>query len=551
MRLISCHPTFTVRSRDQMAFTISVPQSSGAPLTIDLQPGEQLYILGANGTGKSSLVHRINSSNRGLTRHVSAHRQNWFASSELTLSSQEKRQTENNMMQADLQPYARWRDDYSSQRAGIALYDLVDAENVRARAIADVVLHNMELARTLAEKNAPLAQINDLLQAANIPVKIAIRAGEDVRAVRDSGVEYGVSELSDGERNALLVAANILTAKPGMLILVDEPERHLHRSIISPLLTHLLAARPDCAFVISTHEVMLPVDNPAARTLLVRSCSYDGNVAVSWEADLLEAGGEIDEQVRRDILGARRTIIFVEGGPGSLDRPLYALLFPSASVVAKSSCRDVEQSVFGIRAGESLHWLRAFGVVDNDRRSAADIERLAERGIHALPVYSVESIYYHPDVQRRVAERHVAIVGGDAKTALSAATAAVIDAVTQQADRLAVRVAEKVVREVVFQNLPRQQDIAEGRPISITIDVERIVTAERERLRAAITAPDVNAIISRYPIRETQALNNVARSLGFQNRTQYEMAVLKLLADDASARVAVRSMFGQLALEVP
>ena len=108
-----------------MAFTISIPLSSGTPLTIVLQPGEQLYILGANGTGKSSLVHRINSSNSGMTRHVSAHRQNWFASSELTLSSQQKRQTETNIMQADLQPYARWRDDYSSQRAGIALYDLV------------------------------------------------------------------------------------------------------------------------------------------------------------------------------------------------------------------------------------------------------------------------------------------------------------------------------------------------------------------------------------------------------------------------------------------
>lgn len=199
----------------------------------------------------------------------------------------------------------------------------------------------MKLARKLAEQNAPLAQINDLLQAANIPVMIAIRAGEDVRAVRVGGVEYGVSELLDGERNALLVAANVPTARPGTLILVDEPERHLHRSIISPLLTHLFAARPDCSFVISIHEVMLPVNNPALRTLLVRSCAYADNVAVTWEADLLQAGAEIDEEVRRDILGARRTIVFVEGGPGSLDRPLYALLFPSASVVAKSSCRDV------------------------------------------------------------------------------------------------------------------------------------------------------------------------------------------------------------------
>ena len=43
---------------------------------------------------------------------------------------------------------------------------------------------------------------------------------------------YGAAELSDGERNALLISAEILTAKDGTLLIIDEPERHLHRSII-------------------------------------------------------------------------------------------------------------------------------------------------------------------------------------------------------------------------------------------------------------------------------------------------------------------------------
>ena len=95
-----------------------------------------------------------------------------------------------------------------------------------------------------------------------------LKSRQKVVASRNGSTPYSVAELSDGERNAFLIAADILTAGTGTLLLIDEPERHLHRSIISPLLSLLFAKRKDCFFVVSTHEVMLPLDNPAAQTLL-------------------------------------------------------------------------------------------------------------------------------------------------------------------------------------------------------------------------------------------------------------------------------------------
>ena len=77
-------------------------------------------------------------------------------------------------------------------------------------------------------------------------------------ASKSGSDSYSVAEMSDGERNALLLAAEVLTVPSGTLILIDEPELHLHRSIISSLLTGLFSNRSDCMFVISTHEVMLP-----------------------------------------------------------------------------------------------------------------------------------------------------------------------------------------------------------------------------------------------------------------------------------------------------
>src|SRR5439155_760568 len=140
----------------------------------------------------------------------------------------------------------------------------IDAKNVRARSIAGAVdASDMDLARTLSKKVAPIKIINELLRLSNLPIEISDYENDKVVARKSGGTPYSIAQLSDGERNALLVAADVLTVGAGTLVLIDEPERHLHRSIISPLLTLLFEKRRDCAFVVSTHEVMLPLDNPS------------------------------------------------------------------------------------------------------------------------------------------------------------------------------------------------------------------------------------------------------------------------------------------------
>jgi predicted ATPase len=121
--------------------------------------------------------------------------------------------------------------------------------------------------------------------------------------------EYSIPELSDGERNALLISAAVLTAEPGSLILIDEPEHHLHRSIISPFPTHLFTRRDDCTFIISTHEILLPIDHPDSKVLLVRSCSYQNKKAIGWQLDIINTPDKIPEDIRFDIYGARRKLL--------------------------------------------------------------------------------------------------------------------------------------------------------------------------------------------------------------------------------------------------
>jgi ABC-type lipoprotein export system ATPase subunit len=530
-----------------MAFILTIPQPTGNSLDISISVGETLFVLGANGTGKSNLMQRFYSNDPGNARTISAHRQTWFESNGITLSSEERRRTETNIRNWDVQSASRWRDSYSSQRPNIALYDLVDAENVRSRSIAGAVdADDIDLAKTLSKQDAPIKVINELLRLSNIPIQISVQENDLVLAIKSGGTPYSIAQLSDGERNALLVAADVLTVKPGTLVLIDEPERHLHRSIISPLLTLLFEKRRDCAFVVSTHEVMLPLDNPSARTLLLRECIYSGDDVSAWEADLVGPNAEIHDEIRRDILGGRRKLLFVEGTEQSLDKPLYSLVFPNVSIIPKSSCRDVENAVVGIRGASDLHWLHAFGIVDNDRRTQGEIDALKAKGVYALSVFSVESIYYHPEVQRRVAERHVTVTGEDASIRLASAKSAAISAVTPHIQRLTDRTVEKTIREMILSQLPGQPEIAAGAPINFSIDLPAIVAAERVRLQDSVNNGTLSEIIERYPVRETSALTDIARNLGFQNREQYEGTVRKLLMDDPETLRVVKSFFGTL-----
>ena len=534
-----------------MTFDLTIPRSVGEPLNFTANFGEPLFILGANGTGKSSLMQCLYSPHQANARRILAHRQNWFSSNSISLSPQQKREFESYIRNTDINLESRWKDDYATQRTSIAIYDLIDAENIRARSIAGAVdSDNVELAKTLSKQDAPIKIINELLHLSNIPIEISVRESDQVLASKCGCTPYSIAELSDGERNALLIAATILTVKNSTLLLIDEPERHLHRSIISPLLTLLFSKRNNCAFIVSTHDVLLPLDNPSSRTLLIRGCTYAGASVSGWDVDLVPLENEVDDDLKKDILGARRKILFIEGTERSLDKLLYSLVFPNVSVVAKSSCRDVEHAVKSIRDSDNLHWLNAFGIVDNDRRVGADIDRLKDKGVYALSVFSVESIYYHPRVQYYVAQRHAVVTGDDASLRLANANTAAIEAIKPHVQRLSERTTEKALREEVFRHLPRREEIATGNPINVSIDVGVFVTRERERLQNALDTNNLTKIISQYPVRETPALDKIAKDLGFQNCEQYEGAVRKLLIDDNEALAFVKSLFGTLESDI-
>lgn len=535
-----------------MSFSLSIPtgKSTGA-VELTVKVGQMLFILGANGTGKSSLMQAFASASNDKTRRITAHRQTWFRSGSPEFTGKQRVDHERVLSSYDRQANARWMDDYSQQRAQMAIYDLVDSENVRAREITRAVdAHKADEVKKLSDKEGVFTTLNRLLRLSNLDIIVSVEANDEIMATRNGSKPYSISKLSDGERNAILIAANVLTVPAGTLLLIDEPERHLHRSIVSPLLSLLLKERPDCAFVVSTHEPLLPVDNPGSTTLLTRACVYEGDSVASYDIDLLESSSGIDDDLKRTILGERRKIVFVEGVEHSLDKPLYSLLFPNASIVAKSDCREVEYAVVGIKGTTALHWVKPYGLVDNDSSEPERIEDLRSKGVIPLNVYSVESIYYHPEVQKLAGEKLADVVGGDLTAKLEKANNDAITAIRDNAKHLSARIAEKSARSQVFSLLPKKGEVAAGNKRTAEIDFAKYAQDEAARINALINASDFIGILKRYPIRESSALEAIAKALNFANRAQYEAAVRNLLVRDIEAVKRVRTLLGAIPAEL-
>mgnify|MGYP002376892998 FL=1 len=434
----------------------------------------------------------------------------------------------------------------------MAIFDLIDADTMQERKIAAFVRGGDGAAAFKeAETPSPMQVINELMRLSNLPIEVSLEEGQKVVARKNGGASYSVAELSDGERNAFLIAIEVLTAKPGTLILIDEPERHLHRSIISPLLKLLFDRRKDCAFIVSTHELMLPLDTPSALTLLVRGCEYQGQQVRAWTVDLIPPGVAIDDDLKRDLLGGRRKMIFVEGTDQSLDVPLYSLLFPGVSVTPKLGCRDVEHAVRGLRAAADVHWVAAWGIVDNDQRTPEDVQRLKDAGVWALTHYSVEALYYHAAIISRIAKRQAALTGANPDALVKAAMADAVTAAKAQREHLVTSAVLRAARERVVAALPKRADVKAGASsVKVEVDVASMRAEEEERFDKLVTTTDWDGLITRYPLRESSAFDRVVNGLKIADQATYRAAVLKLLQDDAEAMKDLRDLLGGLYVAV-
>jgi ABC-type lipoprotein export system ATPase subunit len=529
------------------SFNLNYLHQDEGQKTLTIDSGQIMFMVGPNGTGKSTLMHMFTIQNHGNVRRITAHRQVWFNSDSVDITPASRIQTEQHITNNDRQEQSRWKDDYAQQRSQATIFDLIDAENIEAREIANAARNgDMDVVASLALNQAPVAMMNDILMISNLHFKISIDTSSKLVAIREGYAPFSIAELSDGERNALLVISNVLTAKENSLILLDEPERHLHRSIVSPLISTLLSYRNDCAFVISTHDVTLPHDQEKSSALLLRKYNHRPK---SWVVDYIPSVEGLDEEVAIAVLGSRRTLLFVEGQISSLDIQLYQILYPNITIKPLGSCVDVERVVKGIRESDENHWISAFGIIDRDNRSDEECEQLCNEGVIPLNQYSIESLYYHPSVIRSILNRVSTVNDIEPEQVFSEIIEAVISAIIPHKTRMAARLVQRKVKENLSRQAPDYRAIMSGN-VNIEFSTATIFNEELQLIDTLLETKDIERLISRYPIRETPALTAISQGSLFTSKEKYEQAVRKMVIESEADMEILRNLLAPVTQRV-
>ena len=231
--------------------------------------------------------------------------------------------------------------------------------------------------------------------------RITVRDASFITLFQDeeNDIEYSSTEMSDGERSVLYLAAQILCIPEKKTIIIDEPEIHLHPSLMGRLWQALELARQDCLFVFITHDVQFASLHARSDKIWIKT--FNGH---HWDWEYIPHS-DLPDQLLLELLGNRKNVLFVEGDTKSYDNWLYSAIYADYYIVPCGGCSQVIRNTKAFASTAGLHDLKAYGLIDRDFRSEENLCALEHDGIYCLKVAEIENLFLVEPLLRIVANR--------------------------------------------------------------------------------------------------------------------------------------------------
>lgn len=392
-----------------------LPPRNGQAQNETLVCREPVVIIGANGSGKSRLGFwiELNYPTPEKVHRISAQRELDFPEY-IQLKSHEQAESEflfgsspSSRSPAETRRLYRWN---GHNRPPLSVTPLLnDYAQVLSVLFAKKARRDSQLANRVREmeredKNErpemPDSADEILLRIWNdlLPHRQLVIEDNKITASISTGNTYQGREMSDGERVALYLMAQCLCVPPDSIVIIDEPEIHLHKSLMSKLWSKIEEAQPNCLFIYITHDIDFAASRVGSRKIWIKS--HDGS---RWIWDEVPEAEDLPESVLLEILGSRKKVLFVEGEKGSLDYKIYQAVYPEFLIIPRGGCEKVIESTKSMRGNSALHHVEAFGIIDRDYRSQNEVDALRASGIFPLNVAEVENILCVPELIQLVA----------------------------------------------------------------------------------------------------------------------------------------------------
>lgn len=505
---------------------------------IRIEAGSSVVFVGANGTGKTRLATYIEEQ-LGINAHrISAHRA-------LTLNPTVPKISEANALLG-------LRVGYSGENAAIhhragsrwggknSVHMLNDFDFLIQALFAEqsnraLTTHKKVRSGDNSSADPTKFEILTEIWEQLLPHRKLHVSGDDIQVSdADADQYYSGSEMSDGERAVFYMLGQTLVAVENSLIIFDEPELHIHRSIMAKLWDAVESVRPDCAFLFITHDLEFASSRIADKYVL-RQYSFN-NSNPSWNIEKIPSDSGFDEELTTLILGSRKPILFVEGTGSSLDIALYRSCFPEWSIVPKGSCEEVIHSVVTMRRNASLTRITCSGIVDADDYSQDDRHYLQNLGIATLPVSEIENLILLPNVSSVIAQNE-GHVGNELDKKLNDLASAIFESlnsakvIEQVVTRYCKRRIDRMLKKIDFGEAETVDALADLYSYQTAqLNIESIAQEATDRIRQALENRDLPLLLANYDNKGLIAL--AAQHLKGCRLKDFESWIVRVLKDD-------------------
>lgn len=526
-----------------LSTNFSVPTPAG-PVNIEVKGGSSVVFIGANGAGKTRLGVFIDgtlSASHVEVHRIAAHRSlllnpNVVPPSLEVATKRLRFGSDQGTFQHKFGSRWQGKPETSLLNDFDHLLSALYAEN------NDVsVSYRQNQIQAPSAEPPPKAKVDKLKEIWETILphrELVLLAGNiKTRTLDSQHQEYAASEMSDGERVIFYLIGQSLLAQPNTLLIFDEPELHINKSILSRLWDAIESARPDCAFIYITHDVEFASSRHAATKYAVRSYQKAPNEA--WDIEVVPENADIPDDVVATIIGSRRPVLFVEGDGGSLDSSLYRRVYDGFTVIAVGSCEHVIHTVASFAARRELHHVGCAGLVDADGRTNEEAAQLAQNGVYRLPVSEVENLLLLPCVFLAIA-KELKFEERDAHAKLNSLRTFVFSQADRQIDQVCLRYTRRRVDAEMKKIGLMSTDIfaldSEFKAAASRVDAHGIFADIKSRITAAIADQDYEQVLLHYD--NKGLLSEVAKQFNYQQKA-LEQFIGRILRSDERSELHV------------
>jgi len=481
-----------------VAFTFDIPTEQGLT-TVTLELGASAVFVGANGAGKTRLAVQIEKSLGANAHRIGAHRA-LVLNPEVPKISEEAAlrglRFGNNHKDYQLvdREGTRW-----GERAAVHLLNDFDfllqalfAEQGNRALKTHAAARSGSLGEVISTKLEQLKAMWERL----LPTRTLLLTGDRID-VNVDGAAYSAAEMSDGERAVFYMLGQALMAPGNAVLVIDEPELHIHPSILGKLWDEVQASREDCSFVFITHDL-----NFAAHRLGQKFVIKSYKQGPVWGIEQVPEDTGFDEATVTLILGSRRPVLFVEGSGNSLDSAVFRACYADWTVIPRGSCEEVIHSVVTMRRNAALTRVTCAGLVDADDYTAEEAAAMTTHGVGMLPVSEIENLVLLPTVASVIArnegfhgttlDNRMAALCDDLITAAFGA----IEATVMQYCRRRI---DRTLKKIDLSSAKNFSQLASEYQVRTqAIDVIALAEEAKNRIETALHSKDLPALLKYF-----------------------------------------------------